>query len=490
MIECTASDICAATGATLVWGTGEEVARGVAIDSRRVGDHGLFVAFPGERVDGNDYVTPAVEAGAGVVAVTRRLDEASLVTAREHGAAIVRCEEDDATEFLLRLAGWWRLAQDWCVVGVTGSVGKTTTKDMLAAALATRYRVHATAGNFNNLIGVPLTLLEAPVDAEVLVVEMGMNHAGEITRLAECARPRVAVITNVGTSHIGLLGSREGIARAKGEIAASLANPPVSTVAPAPALVMCADNDYTSFIAETFAEPAGVPVVLVGAGEGSALSASNVALDDEAHPSFDVSATRPLGAVAAGCEFHESLSLTGAQVVPDFLLAFALSVSMGVGPQDAAKALASLAPTHMRQEVVRAACGCRVIDDSYNASPDSTAAALNALCSMRVAPGGRRIAILGEIGELGDEQDRLHELVGAYAAAKPLDMLVIVGTDRADHMERAARLMGFSEDRLVRVSDVDELTRIVSPVLAPDDLVLVKASRAAYLDRFVKAVMG
>ena len=144
----------------------------------------------------------------------------------------------------------------------------------------------------------------------------------------------------------------------------------------------------------------------------------------------------------------------------------------------------------MRQEVVPAACGCRVIDDSYNASPDSTAAALNALCSMRVAPGGRRIAILGEIGELGDEQDRLHELVGAYAAAKPLDMLVIVGTDRADHMERAARLMGFSEDRLVRVSDVDELTRIVSPVLAPDDLVLVKASRAAYLDRFVKAVMG
>lgn len=490
MIECTASDICNATGATLVWGTGDETARGVAIDSRRVGERGLFVAFPGERVDGNDYVASAVEAGAGVVAVTRQLDEEALAAAREHGVAVVRCEGDDATEFMLRLAGWWRLRQDWCVVGVTGSVGKTTTKDMLAASLSTRYKVHATAGNFNNLIGVPITLLEAPADAEVLVVEMGMNHPGEITRLAECARPRVAVITNVGTSHIGLLGSREGIARAKGEIAAPLADAPASTVAPAPVLVMCADNDYTPFIAETFAKPAGVPVTLVGAGEGTSVRASNVTLDDEAHPSFDVSVARPLGDAAAGTEFSETLSLTGAQVVPDFLLAFALSASMGVEPEKAARALAQLAPTHMRQEVVRAACGCRVIDDSYNASPDSTAAALNALCSMRVAPGGRRVAILGEIGELGEEQDRLHELVGAYAAAKPLDMLVIVGTDRASHMERAARLMGFSEDGLVRVADVDELTRVISPVLAPDDLVLVKASRAAYLDRFVKAVMG
>ena len=144
----------------------------------------------------------------------------------------------------------------------------------------------------------------------------------------------------------------------------------------------------------------------------------------------------------------------------------------------------------MRQEVVRAACGCRVIDDSYNASPDSTAAALNALCSMQVAPGGRRVAILGEIGELGAEEERLHELVGAYAAAKPLDLLVIVGTQRANHMESAARLMGFSEDKLVRVADVEELTRVMGPVLEKEDLVLVKASRAAYLDRFVKAVMG
>ena len=490
MIECTSSDICSATLAALLSGTGDERARGVAIDSRKVGEGTLFVAFPGERVDGNDYVAAAIEAGAGVVAVTREPDAAALETAAACGCAVVRCEADDATEFMLRLAGWWRARHDWCVVGVTGSVGKTTTKDMLAASLGTTWRTHATAGNFNNLIGVPITLLEAPEDAQVLVVEMGMNHPHEIDRLATAARPRVAAITNVGTSHIGLLGSRENIARAKGEIVAPLASAPASTVAPAPRVVMTAENDYTAFIAEHFAKPAGVPVTLVGVGESSALHAENVALDDEAHPSLDVVFDQELGSVTAGTRVRVTLSLTGAQVVPDLLLALGLACGMGVELDAAIEALEKLAPTHMRQEVVRAACGCRVIDDSYNASPDSTAAALNALCSMQVAPGGRRVAILGEIGELGAEEERLHELVGAYAAAKPLDLLVIVGTQRANHMESAARLMGFSEDKLVRVADVEELTRVMGPVLEKDDLVLVKASRAAYLDRFVKAVMG
>ena len=496
MIECTVSDLCAATGATLVSGDGNRHLAGVAIDSRKVGEGGLFVAFSGERVDGNDFAPKAVCAGAAAVALTREPTPELLACAEDAGCAVIRVAdgaaqapvEDDAGEFMLRLAAWWRARHDWCVVGVTGSVGKTTTKDMLAAALATKYRVHATAGNYNNLIGVPITLLEAPEDAQVLVVEMGMNHPLEISRLAEVARPRVGVITNVGTSHIGLLGSRENIARAKGEIAAPLACAPESTVAPEPRLFLCADTDYTPFIVEHFAAPANVPVALVGPGEGSCVRACHVALDDEAHPSFDVTLEADLGAGRAGSTFRETLRLTGAQVVPDFLLAFAAALHLGVEPEACAGALEALESTHMRQEVVRAACGCRVIDDSYNASPDSTAAALDALSSMRVAQGGRRVAILGEIGELGAEQDRLHELVGAYAAAKPIDLLVIVGTDRADHMERAARLLGFSEDKIVRVADVEALIEVVAPVLEPNDLVLVKASRAAYLDRFVKAV--
>ena len=488
MISCTVSEICAATGATLVAGDGSRRVRGVVIDSREVGEGGLFVAFPGERVDGNDYARTAVEAGAGACALTREPDADTLAAAAARDCALLVVPDADGEEFMLRLAGWWRREHDWCVVGVTGSVGKTTTKDMVACALATRYRTHATAGNHNNLIGVPLTLLGAPDDAQVLVVEMGMNHPGEIARLAAAAGPRVAAITNVGTSHIGILGSRENIARAKGEVVAPLASAPASSVAPEPRLFLTAENDFTPFIERTFADPAGVPVTLVGTGEGSVLSASGVTLDEEAHPSFDATLAQAFGSEGAPRTWHQALSLTGSQVVPDYLLAMAVALDLGVPADDAAAALARLASTHMRAEVVRAACGCRVIDDSYNASPDSTAAALDALCDMRVEEGGRRIAVLGEIGELGAEEARLHELVGAYAAAKPLDLLVIVGTDRADHMERAARLMGFSEDRVVRVADVEELTRVMAPVLEPLDLVLVKASRAAYLDRFVKAV--
>lgn len=485
MIECTAKDICAATGATLVSGTGDEACAGVAIDSRKVGERGLFVAFPGEKVDGNDYAAKAIEAGAGVVALTREADAAAVSAAEAAGCALVRVEADDATEFMLRLAGWWRAEHDWCVVGVTGSVGKTTTKEMLAAILGKKYRVHATAGNFNNLIGVPITLLSAPSDAEVLVVEMGMNHAGEISRLAECARPCVAAITNVGTSHIGLLGSREGIARAKGEIVAPLAKTLPGAIAPEPRVFLTVENDYSRFIADQFAKPAGVPVTFVG-GADSSLVAAGLALDDEAHPSFAIAPGE--GMPHAGESFEVNLSLTGAQTVPDALLAAAIGLELGVEPADIAEALADLAPTHMRQEVVRGTCGCRIIDDSYNAAPNSMAASLKVLCRMRVHEGGRRIAVIGEIGELGEEEMRLHELVGAFVAACPLDILVIVGTERADRIERAACTMDFSEDKIIRVHDVEELISVVGPILEADDLVLVKASRAAYLDKFVKAV--
>lgn len=490
MIECCVSDLCAATQATCCAGDVSTSITGVTIDSRTVGAHTLFVAFPGERVDGNEFTIQALESGAGAVAMTREPSAEMCALARDCGAALLRIADDDATEFLLRLAAWWRLQQDWCVVGITGSVGKTTTKDLLAAALATRYRVHATSGNFNNLIGVPLTLLSAPRDSEVLVVEMGMNHPGEITRLATVARPRMAIITNVGISHVGLLGSRENIARAKGEIVSPLTDAPTSTVSVTPRLFMMADNEYTPFILQHFVQKTPVAVTLVGSGAHSALRATNVTLNDDVCPSFDVEALESLGTMAAGDTLHETLVRRGAQVVPDFLLAFAAALELGVDKDSAAKALAACEATHMRQEVITGACGCRIIDDSYNASPDAVAAALNVLCRMKRSAQGRYLAVLGEMGELGNEENQLHGLVGAFAAAKPLDVLVIVGTQRADAMARAALLMGFSEDKLIRVADVEELTRVVSPLLAPDDVVLVKASRAAHLDLFVKAVRG
>jgi UDP-N-acetylmuramoyl-tripeptide--D-alanyl-D-alanine ligase len=481
MIELACKRIAEVTGATYVAGDASRVVRGCVIDSRKVEPGGLFVAFPGERVDGNRFVVPALEAGAACVAVTADPSRDAVALARERGACILRVADDDGEGFMLRLAAAYRSEHDWLVVGVTGSVGKTTTKDMLACALATRYAVHATAGNYNNLLGVPLTLLSAPADADVLVVEMGMNHAGEIERLSEVVRPQVAIVTNVGTSHIGLLGSREAIARAKGEVVSGMSPSDAVGQRVASRLFLSGEDDFAPFLAERFAEPAGIDVGLVGFAAADAVRASDVTLDDDGLPSFTLS-------FDDGWSCRATSQVPGRHAVSDYLLAVAAASYLGCDRDRVVGALAAMAPTHMRLEVVSSPSGVRVIDDSYNAIPGSMAAALDVLCSMRCS--GRRIAVLGEMGELGSEEARLHGLVGAYAAAKPLDMLAIVGSGPAESMAEAARIMGMSDDRLERFPDVEAAERALVPVLSEGDLVLAKASRAAGLDGFVKGVLS
>ncbi len=482
MFESTVGEILEATGARPCCGASDTVVRGACIDSRQVGEGGLFVCFPGERVDGNDYAPKAIEAGAHAVALTREASDELVRQAEEAGCALMRIQGDDAEEFMLRLAGAWRRKNpQWTVVGVTGSVGKTTTKDMLACSLATRYRVHATKGNFNNLIGVPLTMLSASPDDELVVCEMGMNHTGELERLSACALPTVAVITNVGTSHIGLLGSRENIARAKAEILSSMEPSDKSVNGVSPCLAMTSDNDFASFIEEGFARPRGVEVVYVGASQGARVSARDVRLDGEGFASFDL-------CLSDGWSLPVKLTVPGPKVIADFLLAMAIVDRLGVDREAAARAIEQMPQTHMRLEVVKKPGRPRVIDDSYNASPSSMAAALDVLASMSCE--GRRVAVLGEMGELGSEADRLHGYVGAYAAAKDLDLLVFVGTEEALQMADAARTMGFSEDKLEIVEDVDAAKRVIAPILKADDLVLVKASRSAGLDAFAQEVLA
>lgn len=482
MFQSTVEEVLEATGAQLVAGDRAASVRGVVIDSRQVGEGTLFVCFPGERVDGNDFAGQAIQAGAGAVALTRPASDDLTSQAQAAGCALLRVAGDDAEAFMLALAGAWRRKNpSWVVVAVTGSVGKTTTKDMLACALATRYRVHATKGNLNNLLGVPLTLLAASPEDQVVVCETGMNHAGELTRLSACALPTLAVITNVGTSHIGLLGSREGIARAKAEILSSMEPSTTSVAGVHPCLVMTSDNDFASFIQEGFAMPRGVDVAYVGASTGALVSSREVSLDGEGFASLTV-------AFADGQTLPARLTVPGPKVVADFLLALAVADRLGVDRAAAIEAIGQMPQTHMRLEVVAKPGRPRVIDDSYNASPSSMAAALDVLASM--ATEGRRVAVLGEMGELGDQSERLHGYVGAYAAAKDLDLLVLVGSDGARQMADAAFTMGFSEDKLERVDDVDAAVRVIAPILAPEDLVLVKASRSCGLDAFVREVLA
>lgn len=477
MIRMTIQEMLQATGAQLLIGDPTQAFEGVAIDTRVMPTGGLFVAFVGERIDANKFAPQAFEAGARVVVLTADADEEARAVAQKTGGALVRAKNDDGEAFMLALATAWRNANpQWVVVGVTGSVGKTTTKEMLATGIGASRRVHATAGNFNNLLGVPLTLFAASAEDEVLVVEMGMNNAGEIARIASAARPDVAVITNVGTSHVGNLGSREGIARAKAEVVGAMRGARGID----PTLVLTDGDDYADFIEQQYCVPASIHALRVG-GRDSKVKTTEMSLDENGLPRVVVS-------VEGHDDLRGTLSLPGRAMVSDLLSALGVVYVLGLPLGPSFDAICTMRPTHMRLEVRQHAGSARVIDDSYNASPSSMAAALDVLCSMKCA--GRRIAVLGEMGELGDESTRLHELVGAYAAAKNVDLLVVIGSADAAKMAEAARTMGFSEDRLETFSTVDEAARVMVPVLSYDDLVLVKASRAAGLDCFAKEVLG
>ncbi len=477
MVEIAVRYIGAVTGARAVTGVADRVCRGCVIDSRAVERDCIFVAFPGERVDGNDFAGRAIEAGAAAVVLTREPDRALVRSADDHEAAIFVAE--DPTEFLLRLAQGYRARMRCTVVGVTGSIGKTTTKDILAAVLAKRFRVHATQGNYNSLIGMPLTILAAPKDTQIMVLEMGMNAPGEIARLTRCAQPTYAVITKIGTSHVGLLGGRENIARAKAEIIQGMPPSSQNFEGHHSALVLSGEDDFTPFIIENFAKPAGVEVVLAGMSADDDVSARAIELDDAGCASFDIM-------LENGSQYRTGLSIPGLPAVQNALFAAAVARRLGVPQFEIDQAFHELAITGRRQQVRACASGARVIDDSYNASPESMAAGLDLLVAL---PGASaRSAVLGEMGEMGDEAPRLHELVGAYAAAKHLDLLVCVGGENARRIADAARLMGMPADRIFHVESAERACARWGGAFGPGDLVLVKGSNAVGLDRFAEEV--
>ena len=477
MVEIAVKYLESVTGAKPRTGDADRVCRGVVIDSREVSEDSIFVAFPGEHVDGNDFASSAIEAGAACVLMTREPSRDLIRLADDRRCAVFLTE--DPTEFLLRLAQGYRSRLRCTVIGVTGSIGKTSTKDALATILSGRFRVHATPANLNNLIGLPLTILSAPKDVQIMVLEMGMNHPGEIARLAACAQPTYGIITKVGTSHIGILGSRENIARAKAEIVSGMPPTEENFEGHHSRLVLNGEDDFTPFIIENFAKPAGVEVVLCGTSPDDDVSAKNIEIGEDGCPTFDIT-------FEDGTNFKTRLSVPGAQAVPNALYAAAVAHQLKVPVYEISHAFGKIELTAGRTSVVRAACGAQVIDDTYNASAESMAAGLDLLAGLPC--GGQRIAILGEMGEMGDEAERMHELTGSYAAAKRPDLLVCVGGPLAAKMAGAARMMGMPEDCVRLVPDCDKLITRFSHVIGPDDAVLVKASRFMGLDRFVKEV--
>ncbi len=470
-------EVCEATQAALVAGSAETVIEGVAIDSREAGPGIAFVAFVGEQVDGNDFTDKAARAGAAAVVMTRQATPAELGAAAETGCALLRADGDDGEAFLQRLAAWWLAQLDAVVVGVTGSSGKTTTRNMITAVLSSELRTHTAKGNHNNLIGAPLTVLDCPADAQAIVVEMGMDGFGQIAALTRVAQPDVAVVTNVGVAHIGDLGSRDNIARAKSEIIEGM-HAPTDGRRVAPRAILHGEDDYAVWMRDQVAAPRGIPVTFFGGKDTDGVYASDVVFDQEGQPRATVH-------LPGGRTTRVELAFVGEHNLIDALAAAAVGDALGISPEHIAQGLAAARPFKMHQQVLHAEAGFTLIDDSYNANPDSMRRAIDQLMTV----GARRhIACLGDMGGLGPTEGLQHAAIGGYAAGKGVDELVCVGPLSRNTAE-AANLMGVPRAGVTCVDTPEEAAANLRGRLGEGDAVLVIASHCTGLERTVAGII-
>jgi UDP-N-acetylmuramoyl-tripeptide--D-alanyl-D-alanine ligase len=450
----TADDLARISGGRLVVRSARPI-RGAAVDSRVVEPGQLFVALPGERTDGHQFLGAAAAAGATALLVT----EAPPVPAALGDVTVLRVR--DALVALHAIAAAWRTRFDPLVVGVTGSIAKTSTKEAIAAVLAHRFRTLRNEGNQNNEIGLPLTVLRLGPEHEAAVLEMGMYVGGEIADLAAIARPRIGVVTAVQPVHLSRIGSIEAIERAKGELVEALP-------ADGTAVLNADDTRVRRMAARTAAR-----VSTYGFAADADVRAENVESAGVDGMRFTLVAGNRRTAVA--------IPTLGRLAVHNALAGAAVGVAAGLMHDEIAEGLAAGWSAPHRTQLVRAG-GVTIVDDSYNASPASVAAALELLAGL----SGRRLAVLGEMLELGEGHVAGHRTVGE-AAAQVAEQLVVVG-EGARAIAEAARDAGMPPDRVLTVPDRDAALDVLRPRLRPGDVVLVKASRGVELDVLVDAL--
>lgn len=457
MIRLSLPELAEVTGGTVVVPPGVDPASvvvdgPVVTDSRESGPGGLFVARSGEHADGHDFVAGAVERGTVAALVTRPLDGVPCVVVADTQVAFAAL----AREVVRRVPGL-------AVVGITGSSGKTSTKDLLGTVLATVGPTVAPVGSYNSEVGVPLTVCRVTADTRFLVVEMGARGIGHVEYLARMAPPRVGVVLNVGTAHVGEFGSREAIATAKAELVAAL--PPDGLA------VLNGDDPAVRAMATATA----ARVVLVGEADDAGVRATDVSLDAGGRASFVAHTSQGSRPV--------HLALVGRHHVANALAVVAVAVELGMSLESVCAALESARPvSRWRMEVVERADGVTLVNDAYNANPDSMRAALTAL--ERMGEGRRTWAVLGTMLELGDESDTLHAEVGAEVVTRGIDELVVVGAAAAA-LASGARAVGTTSGaghtRIREVPDADTAAALLEAELAEGDVVLFKSSRDAGL---------
>jgi UDP-N-acetylmuramoyl-tripeptide--D-alanyl-D-alanine ligase len=446
------SEVAAATGGRL---SGEDVpVTSVTVDSREVPPGALYVALRGERADGHDYVEDAMEAGAAGAMVGRGAPgDMPAVVVEDTGRALLDLASDERGSLRAH------------VVGITGSTGKTCTKDLTAAVLGARYGVRASPASFNNEVGVPLTILGTDDHTEALVCEMGSRGVGHIAMLCAVARPHVGIVTNVGVAHFELFGSRENIVRSKAELVEALPGDGYA--------VLNADDA----VVRAYADRTPARVVTFGTSPDAAVRAEDVELDEEARASF----TLMMGSERERVE----LSVPGEHMVENALAAAACGTALDVTLAECAAALKGARVSAWRMETFTTADGMRIVNDAYNANPTSMRAALQS--ARWLARSGRLIAVLGHMAELGAISREEHDRIGSLVARIEVDRLITVG-EEAREIERAAAREGLALRDAANHRTVDEALADLLAHARPGDVVLIKGSRVAGLERMGDAL--
>ena len=444
MTPCTAREICAAVGGTLLQDSGAPVT-GVTTDSRAVQPGQLFIPLVGERFDGHAYISKALEGGA-----------AGCLTAREPETLLpgkLYIQVADTRLALKALASWYRNKFDLPVVQVTGSAGKTTTKEMIASVLSQRYNTLRTEGNFNNDIGAPLTLLRLMPEHQAAVIETGMNHFGEIRYLGEMVRPDIAVITNVGDAHIENLGNtRQGILRAKCEIFENLT--------PEGIAVLNGDDELLNTVT--------LPQIILRCGVGDGCGVRVTDIDDRGLEGVACTVT------IEGEHYRLTTSAPGRYMIYPMAMAAAIGRRLGLTGEEIAAGVAAYTPGGSRMHLIRLPGERRVIADCHNANPQSMAEGLRMLAA---SPARNRVAVLGDMGELGQLTAQAHRDMGALTRRLGLTA-VAVGEKMHALTETDPQAQWFAT--------VEEAMPAIRQLFTPGTAVLVKASHAMHFERIVK----
>lgn len=451
MYPITIEEIAAATGGRLVGGGYDtrRVVTSVVRDNREASDGSLFLCFKGERVDGHDFAASAFNRGAVCAICERELEDAK-------GAFIV---VDSTAAALRRLGAFYRSRLSIPIIGVTGSVGKTTAKEMIAAVLSERLCVLKTTANLNNEIGVPLTLLQIGPEHEVAVIEMGISDFGEMSRLAEMARPDICVLTSIGHSHLEQLRDLDGVLRAKSEVFEFM---------PKGGLAVVNGDDE-----RLFALDPGVEKITYGLLDRCDFRAEGLESEDVSGVSFDIT--------GKSLRFHAEIPAFGSHLAVAALAAAAVGDRLGLSGAELASGLRSYRPVGSRSGVIDTGY-ITIIDDCYNANPHSMGAALRSLASL----GGRRVAVLGDMKELGDKSNELHREIGLLAGELRIDCIICCG-EKAEFIFKgyiASRFGGESYHFPFK----DILPERLHELINPRDTVLVKASHSMKFEELVDAL--